>query len=63
MLDEEGQPDPSIQDPILSPFMKRSRSLSGSGRADGYGNNWAFDVFAEDDSGTECGGLPHSKRA
>jgi hypothetical protein len=62
--DDERQLSPSVQgDLIFSPSGKRSRSLSGSGRADGRGSDWVFDVFAEDDGGTEGDGSPFSKRA
>jgi hypothetical protein len=54
---------PLQEDSIASPSGKRSRSLSGSDRADGRGSDWVFDVFAEDDSGTEGDGSPPSKRA
>ena len=50
--DEEMQGDPTP-----SPSGKRSRSLSGSGRPNGRGSDWVFDVFADDD------GSPPSKRA
>jgi hypothetical protein len=63
-LDEEGQLHPSVQgDFIASPSCKRSRSLNGSDRADGRGSDWVFDVFAEDDGGTEGDGSSASKRA
>jgi hypothetical protein len=63
-LDEEGQLNPSVQgEPIPSPSGKRSRSLSGSDRANGRGSGWVFDVFAEDDGGTEDDGSLPSKRA
>jgi hypothetical protein len=63
-LDEEKQLHPSVQgDSIASPPSKRSRSPSGSDRADGRGSDWVFDVFAEDDGGTEGNGSPASKRA
>lgn len=51
------------EDFIASSSDKRSRSLSGSGRADGRGSDWVFDVFAEDDGETEGDGSPVSKRA
>jgi hypothetical protein len=63
-LEEERQLHPSVQgDSIVSLPGKRSRSLSGSNRADSRGSDWVFDVFAEDDSGGEGDGLPSSKRA
>jgi hypothetical protein len=58
-LDDERQLIPSVQgDPIISPSGKRSRSLSGLGRADSCGSDWVFDIFAEDDGGTEDDGSP-----
>jgi hypothetical protein len=64
MLDEEGQLHPPVQgDSIASSYGKRSRGLSGSDRPDGRGSDWVFDVFAEDDGGTEGDGSPASKRA
>ncbi|KAL9117137.1 MAG: hypothetical protein Q9187_006330 [Circinaria calcarea] len=63
-LEEERQLHPSVQgDSIVSLPGKRSRSLSGAYRAGSRGSDWVFDVFAEDDSGTEGDGLPSSKRA
>jgi hypothetical protein len=63
-LEEERQLHPSVQgDSIVSLPGKRSRSLSGSNRADGRGSDWVFDVFAEGDSGGEGDGSPSSKRA
>jgi hypothetical protein len=50
-------------DPIPSPSGKQSRSPSGSDRTDGHGSHWVFDVFTEDDGGTEGDGWPSSKRA
>jgi hypothetical protein len=64
LLGDEWQLRPSVQgDSIANPPGKRSRSLGGSGRADGRNNDWVFDVFAEGDSGTEGDGSPSSKRA
>jgi hypothetical protein len=63
-LEEERQLHPSVQgDSIVSLPGKRSRSLSRSDRANGRGSDWVFDVFAEDDSGTQGDGSPPSKRA
>ncbi len=63
-LEDERQLHPSVQgDSIVSLPGKRSRSLSGSDRADGRGSDWDFNVFAEDDSGTEGDSSPSSKRA
>jgi hypothetical protein len=67
-LDEKRHLNPSVQgDPIPGLSVKRSRSLSGSGRADGRGNDWVFDAFCEDvgedAGGTEGDGSPPSKRA
>lgn len=63
-LNEESQlHSPLREDPIANPCGKRSRSLSGSDRADGRGNDWVFNVFAEDDSETEGHESPSSKRA
>jgi hypothetical protein len=63
-LEGERQLYPLVQgDSIASPSGKRSRSLSGSDRADGRGGDWVFDVFAEDNGGTEGDGSPSSKRS
>ena len=63
ILDGERQLHLPLQgDSIASPSGKRGRSLSGSGQAGGRGSDWVFDVFAEDDSGTEGDGSPPSKR-
>ena len=63
-LDEKRQLNPSVQgDLIPSPSGKRSHSLSRSGRAEGRGNDWVFDIFAEDDGETEGDRSPPSKRA
>jgi hypothetical protein len=56
-LDEEMRGDPT---PSLS--SKWSRSLSESGRPDGRGSDWVYDVFAEDDGGTEGDSLAPLKR-
>jgi hypothetical protein len=48
-------------DPIPGPSGKRSRSLSGSGRANDRDSDWVFNVFAEDDGGTEGDGSPSLK--
>jgi hypothetical protein len=62
-LDEERQPNPSVQrDSTPSPSGRRSRSLSVSVQADGYSSEWVFNVFAEDDGGAEGDGLPPLKR-
>ena len=63
-LEEERQLHSSVQgDSIVSLPGKRSRSLSGSNRADNRGSDWVFDVFVEDDSGGEGDDSPSSKRA
>jgi hypothetical protein len=63
-LDEERQLHPSAQgDYIASPPSKRIRSPSGSGRADGRGSDWVFDVFAEDEGGIKSDGSLALKRA
>jgi hypothetical protein len=62
-IDGERHLHPSLQgDSIASPSGKRSRRLSGSDRADGRGSDWVFDVFAEDDTGTDGDSSPSSKR-
>ena len=63
-LDEEKQLHPSVQGSSIASYPgKRSYSPSGSGRADGRGGDWIFDVFAEDDGVIEGNGSPASKRA
>jgi hypothetical protein len=63
-LEEERQLRSSRQgDSTSNPSGKRSRSLSGSDRIDGRSSDWVFDVFAEDDSGTEGDSWLLSKRA
>ncbi|KAF7503592.1 hypothetical protein GJ744_003575 [Endocarpon pusillum] len=55
---------PSMQgDSIASHSSKRSRSLSGSGLTNGRSNDWDFDVFAEDNGGTEGDDSLVSKQA
>jgi hypothetical protein len=63
-LVEERQLHPSVQgDSIVSISSKQSRSLNGSDGANSRSSDWVFDIFAEDDSGTEGNGLSPSKRA
>jgi hypothetical protein len=52
----QGDPTPSLSS-------KRECSLSGSGRPDGCGSDWVYDIFAEDDGGTKGDGSPPLKRA
>jgi hypothetical protein len=63
ILNGERQYHLSLQgDSIASPSGKRSRSLSGSDQADGRGSDWVFDVFVQDDNGTEGDYSLSSKR-
>ena len=62
-LEEERQLHPSIQEDFIVSFSnKRSHSLNESDRVNDRDSDWVFNVFVEDDNGTEDDGSSSSKR-